>query len=496
MKISVPIRGLNATVDRTIAQSMVKDLKVLSRINPNAYITIDNQLSNTTEFNGLDVDVKRNEFETPITEKISVSMKTNELADTYIRHRFKPPIHRPFFSLMGGQISMSTDYVDTKMSIDIKYQTKSKSNAEMVKQELLGRYLKDSTTFFHTFKYAYILPDDVTDLLTELSDKYNVNIPIEEQLDILEFLKLGNIDNKISLSTNVNTDIESVNLAVNEVQHRVLGRFDTEVKSVEKEFNTDNYTWEVILSYNVTYKRPKSIIITYPLLINNSMLDSLYYSNIVMQHADYTSENLTKSLIGFSKTSADMYGDNRYYITLPRLDTFRLDVNPNKFMRRIFTQLIGITKDDLTTVCNLETDLDGYSLSSDILNVLKTTEHQYMTNTFHSMFLLELYEDNKLMSGNVLTVDNLLNVTSTIPLDITKTYRVSFVIVTDVNILSARALSVSKENAFYDTVITSLVRDEDVVNKSPQDIVLTSQTLLTHKSVQMLMIESGVLITK
>lgn len=87
MKISIPIRSLEATVDRVIAQTMVRDLKVLSKISPNAYISINNQLSNTTEFNGLNIDVDRNEFETPITEKISVSMKSKELADTYIRHR-------------------------------------------------------------------------------------------------------------------------------------------------------------------------------------------------------------------------------------------------------------------------------------------------------------------------------------------------------------------------------------------------------------------------
>lgn len=64
-----------------------------------------------------------------------------------------------------------------------------------------------------------------------------------------------------------------------------------------------------------------------------------------------------------------------------------------------------------------------------------------MSKGFHSIFTLDIYEDKKLLSKSILTVDNELNINSNIDLDITKVYRVVLSVLVDFSLLSPRGNS-------------------------------------------------------
>lgn len=257
---------------------------------------------------------------------------------------------------------------------------------------------------------------------------------IDDGSTFIDFIKSGNIRNAIVLTSDINGFEGDVGLAA-VTTNRINGIFDIEIKNPEREFDTSTNKWSVPVTYKINYMLPTSLVVDYSLLINNAMLPYKYY---IQKSEHAVDPKRVKDLLSPDEFSIVKYKED--YVVIPPYDNHKINVQNTKILKPILCVLSAISNDDKTTLFNLS-DLHYYKIRDEYIQYMKDN-HQYLTTGmskgFNSIFTIDIYEDRKLLSKNLITVDNDLNITSTIDLNITKTYRIVLSVLVDFSLLSSR----------------------------------------------------------
>lgn len=266
--------------------------------------------------------------------------------------------------------------------------------------------------------------------------------------------------NAIVLTSDINgyqgTDIGLAAVATNQIH----GLFDVDIKEATKEFDSDTNTWSVPITYKVNYMSPESLIVDYALLINNSMLPNKYYIEKA-NHA--TDPNRVVNNLYPEEFKIIEYKQD--YVSIPPFDNHKVSVQSNKIFKPILSVLVNITPTDLKTLFNL-TELYYYKIKDEYIDYMKLNYLSIvrpMRKGFDGIFTLDIYDGNRLLPKNTLTIDNLLNISSVEDLDITRVYRVVLSVVTDFTMLtpigltSIKPLNVDKQ---LTNIITSLITND------------------------------------
>ncbi len=164
-----------------------------------------------------------------------------------------------------------------------------------------------------------------------------------------------------------------------------------------------------------------------------------------------------------TRINREIYTDRtNLYVTIPSWDTKNLQPNGNDF-RIIFSALLQLIKDynEIDPVCNLRQLGSKVKIQDDILAFLNT-EYEHLLSLYKSVFVVNLYENDRLVHNDNLRIDSDLNVyIINKPINVKNIYRITYSICINPNSITQDA---------YDRVATS----ETLVEKLNNIVVINN----------------------
>lgn len=455
----LPIRGDYDSITRPVSLGVLKDIKDTLYLNPVMRTKLYNQIEEFhTMYQTGPLGLTEN---APKLEEIKFSVVEKTNTDTLITTptnfiEYKPVLHDTDVNAYIKPI-----YVESTIEFSIKYKTRSRTNAGNFINMLRLSAAETNFVKFHNVEYTFYLPPEILELFLDISIlKHNV---IKDNSNYEDYL-IKFSDGRLSIVGGLDGNVTNMNIVVKEKQRDVVGYFESDIVEVKEEYNSDENNWIADFTYTLKYNKPTAIVIGYPILIYNQLLPEKY---IIMQDnlgdsgkMNYPTTYGNNWMSPFHNTNINKSETNKLnfkgkFLNIPNFDNF-IPYVKIPYCTSVFSVLVAITEDDRRNLLNLK-DLMDYMLNEDILNCLIAGEWKYITKRYKSLFYLSLYENDKLMPDGILEIDADLNVFATIDLDLTKTYRVVFNILTDLSAADKQILDRMKNcNKIFSLALEAL----------------------------------------
>lgn len=440
----IPTVSISNTVDRTIAHKVISDLKNNLSIESKAFIALENIFTQNTFKSGVNMSIDKNQIDVPIAESITAkidSRKANEMSVGNILNE-SSEIFR------NKHLLISTEFINTEMTVTINYNTKSKVNAEELVNMLRDHNITRGAGFMHSVDYYYIIPEDLLGIMEEIFSVGKINY--DDGKDFLDYLKDGNKYDVVTLRSDING--VSGNVGLTALGSGVIhGLFEIDTKNTEKDYDQGLNMWTVAMTYKFNYMAPESFIVDHAILVNNSMVDDEYIQEATINPSQY---DIKYDLYPMKTTPIRRELD---CVHIPPYDNHVGKLNKSTSISPILSVLCMIEPNDLTSLLNLK-ELIYYELSDDIIEYMELNPIGLVSpfnRGYDSLFMLDLYKDNILVNRNSLTIDNELNVSAKEDLEITSTYRVVLSVLTNSNLLKEAKRSPT-DNELLKKMITKI----------------------------------------
>jgi len=309
----------------------------------------------------------------------------------------------------------------------------------------------DGMYMTHLLEYSYSLPIYILQLIEHFNTLKNLRLTAPV---VLEDYFNNKMDNRLDVTNFLNGDTLKSDVVIREAQSDVLGCITTDLHNIKKEYNEDTSNWSIELEYKLTYEKPISLILMYPILVYNTLIDVKYRpinnTKPIPKKGVRSPGNTSLYELGNSSPDRLTIRPNELYLKIPKEDTLELTHQP-AMMSRLFTTVTVVDVIDPTLLFNLA-DLPGIGFKQPIYDFL-ISERVYINTMYSTLYYIELYEGTH-KSSNGITLDAAGLLRSTLPLDPKINYRVAFNMVNDLSILKP-ATKTRVKNYFLSELNTS-----------------------------------------
>lgn len=420
--------SVDNTVVRTVAKKVIDDLKNNLDIDNKAFIALSNVFEQNTFTSGVNVSLDKNSVENPIAETIEARIDVNKLNGMTTQK----PINEEHNIFKTKDMRISTEFVNHEMVITIIYKTKSKVNADRLKNYLEDHYNTKGAGFLHMVEYYYIFPKTLTDLLV---DVYSTGVEKDTTPKTLaEYIQSGNYKNAITGISDVNGVEGRVGLAALATT-KLHGMFENDLTNINTEHERDKGDWSVSMEYKLNFMIPRSFIVDFEISINNKLIDEKWLEErTVNPEVRRKKDNLYDGEI---INIPFMYD----YAIIPPFDNHTPYIPNNKHIIPMMSVLTVLESVDTRNLFNLN-QLYYYSIDESLLDYIKENRLEVVRPTpglYHSLILLDLYKDGKLQARDNLEILEDLTLRLTRPPEMTSVYRIVLSIVTNKNLLTKEA---------------------------------------------------------
>jgi hypothetical protein len=432
--VVVPLPNIDATVTHAMVADLalqVKKLLELDYVKEMVFVDDSGTSVTPSSFHGVtNVDNNRYaRFSGNSRLWIEAREETNvEGWSTMVveREEFPPVFHDQALDVLVCPVPVSTDLV-----LKFVFRTPSRDEATRWLSSLTARLARVQEGMQHTLTHSMNLPPAIWNLLIEVYNCRETKAPYED--DFFEYIK-ANCSTDLTLVSEASG--EMTNLSFIRRLSRVNGRFVVSPLPERPSFQKDEAVWECTMEYKVTYDKPISCRVRYPIVVHNSFLPAKYIqesmSNISSNFYDKT---VDRSLGQQALSEFEGYQINGYrarqdaYLHIPTIDDFipRVNIRGTATIALVMVQL----DDPPNPVLFNLAELGEANIHSDVLDFLRAGEHQYLNQSFKSFFGVCLYRGQDLTHPSTLEVDANLDVRCTENLDLRQTYRVRFYMVVD-----------------------------------------------------------------
>jgi hypothetical protein len=421
------------SVSRPIIYSILETIKKYLLIRDDVRVIFPGDIGIWTQTaGGLKDTTKESQFTSSRYMEIDIEQEPvdTNINSTAVYYAENPPIILD----PGLGIQVTPIYSRTKVELNIKFVTFNKDESFRWYYNARTQVAKMQDVYINTIQYHYPLPDPLMDLIETI---YTLKENVAPDNETFQQYVLRTFTKKAT--TIAALDGSGQRVAIAETQTRLLGRFEFEPLPEKPELIDDIQAWACNFKYVFTYDLPMSLNLIYPIMVHNQFLPEPFldysFDPYHLDDKDLLFPQTLKALRAFEPDR--MWSDDPVF-RIPKFDTF----TPNytvKGLKTIFSAMIQISENDLTSLLNLN-DLDYLELSSALLLFLKDSEYQYLTTPFQSVFNVSLYADSQLQDYSILNCDSDLNITSSVDLNLKKTYRIVFSVVDDFMALSPEAI--------------------------------------------------------
>lgn len=429
----LPLRGVYDSITRPVSLNVLDDLKQVLYLNRAMRTKLYNQVEsfNTMSQNG-PLGLSEN---APKMEEIKFTVEENTNTDTLITTSSNYIDYIPILHDKEINAYVKPIYVESEIKFSIKYKTKSKTNAGNFINMLRLSAAESNFVLYHNIEYMFYIPPEILELFLDISLlKHNVT---KDNTNYEDYL-IKHSDGRLSIVGGLDGNTNNMNIVAKERQRDVVGYFESDIIDTKESYDENETTWIAEFNYTLKYNKPISIVVSYPILVYNQVLPEKY---LVMADllGDKGKQNFPTTIMNdnfniFNNTNVIEREMNKLnvkngFLNIPNFDLWKPKLGI-PYYTPIFSVLVMLSPEDLRSLLNLK-DLSDYELNNDILDCLLKGEWQYICKRYKSIFYLTLYENDKLIADGVINIDADLNVFANRDLDLTKTYRVVFSILTD-----------------------------------------------------------------
>lgn len=441
INIKCKLQAIEDTIDRLVTRQVLDSIKLhvfgFNREINYYYNEHDkihkkkDQAGELKAFNGLHHEfIEVETIETPFQDHDKL------ILNTY-------PDQYSFYNDLDIGAKFTTVVHNRKLSLNLKYYTKSKSDAIAIISLLRAKPSMDGFHYYHQLEYSYIVPLFLVNLLKEINSLKNKRYPEDKKLSLMDYIS-RTFDNRLDLLNPVTGDPSNVSLVIREAQVEVNGIVETNLYEIEMENQfEDNGYYVIPLEYYIVYEKPVSIVATYPMMVYNSPIAKPFLKIIPTELPNDKSINTksTKHLHALIDANVDVINKFHYfnmgknYVTIPFEDKHYGSIWVNN-MVPIFSVLNIIDINNPTFLFNIKNDLDRIELKKSLVDFILKSERKYMTKMFRSFLYAKLFVGQKPVSANIgLEIKEDGDIVSKIPLDITQEYRTCLYFVQDLDLL-------------------------------------------------------------
>lgn len=428
--VRIPLHGVEESVTKRIVIGVANDIKRILAIPDDAYLQLDprdnikRRLNQLGEMKG-DNNTK---MEWCYIEASEESEPDNELIITPSRPDMKPIYLDPEIDAKITPI-----YHTRKVNIEFKYYTLSKSDAFSKVNYIKSMTSNDSHTWLHDLEYYYNLGHFTFELMAEI---YNLkNKRLDTALRFEEYLGKY-FDDRLDLTLTDDGNLSKSNLIIKEAQLEVVGYIESDTYNIEAEYEDDKDQWSVSLTYTFSYDKPICLIVTYPLLVFNTLIDNKFRrvkrihtkrpntrrpGRIEPVHQIVTRDDILKPRLRDD------------FLMIPEVDKPILPLTTD-LVTRMFCVLNCVDENDNTLLFNIK-DIAHIKFKDNVLNYILKYEREYIGDLLHSMFYFELFSNNEKAYGYKILLDKDGTLRTNKPMDLKNTYRVMFNVVNNLSSL-------------------------------------------------------------
>lgn len=335
-------------------------------------------------------------------------------------------------------------YINRKVIINFKYFSKSKSNVQALLNRIRLMTANDSMHKLHQLEYYYTLPNITVQLLNNINDLKNKRELVKPSLQ--QYIA-DRFDTRAEFVLSPDNILNKASLAIREAQVGVQGYIADDIHGLTVEYDDSYSGYYLNFNYEFYYEKPSSLQLMYPLLVYNSYINKMFRNFIKKDEPNNVNAFRsygTRGLATFNNPQSSLtILDNKYYLTVPSYDNYRLN-KPTEFTVRLFSVLIKVSDENPYELFKLE-DIPELKFKDNILHCLLTSEREFINSLHESIFHIELYKNNRVDPTNKVILDQDGTLRTLYPMDYRFTYHVVFNILTDLDYLSEDAKQRTRE---------------------------------------------------
>ena len=411
----IPLVGIEKTVSNRVVTSTIRSFLEQSGLDKDTRLKIKSSFDqyNTKGYGSMEDNAIPELRNMKVEYTETVDRSAYDVMATYQGE------YRDFFTSDNPEIHMRPVYVDSNMEISIEFKSTSKDRIVTWKNLLATFAARNSTFSIEDITYTYLLPFQLYDLLDVIYSKIKTHKTAYS--DFYQWLG-AHSDGRMVWGSDLTGTFRDV--FIKETQSRVyitweIPDMETGIKEVENgQYKTD-------FTLKLTYQKPISIWVKYPVLVCNKLLPEKYVLPVsVIRDTDRRKvdrDRLLSDLYLFeNQIQVDMTG--RKYIRYPWWDDIEIPKYHHDYIP-IASILCSITDSDKRSLLNLQ-DLDLLTLNEEVTTWLLAGGYQHITHSYESPIYIKLLEDNRYVEDSILEVSADLDISSTSDLEICRTYRI------------------------------------------------------------------------
>lgn len=438
--LKADLQGIEETVTRPMLISIVEDIKKLLGLKHEVFTVFnvkDNIVKQKTATGNV---IGKN---TVNSDKISIEYEE----DTEDVSGKRLTSARPDFAYIYNDKEVGAYvmpiYHSRKMNISFTYSNKSKSKIFSIANKLKLYTSSDGYDQLHDIEYSYIIPNFVNKLLIEINKlKNSREEDVTNRLTLEQYID-KHFDDRVDFANTVDGDIAKTELNIREAQTDIEGYITDDVDGIKPEYDDSTGYWNIIFNYEYVYEKPVSLLLHYPLLVYNHVIDK-FFRAFHDEKPKYTKNAIRTGRVRELYNIIDREQDpndpltlkhREQYLKIPEQDKINLPTI-NRVFLKLCSILIQVDDQDKKSLFNIN-DIPGLKLKRSYRDFM-IRARDYISKECECMFYFELWKNGEKDYHNKVVLDEQGNLTSSYEMDIKNTYRVTISILMDPDLLSAR----------------------------------------------------------
>lgn len=447
MKTKIMLQGLEETVTRPIQIIVANDIKKLLGLGRDIYIAFDPTDERIAKIKNQlgDIDHDNTTFEEYIL--LETEESTEEGTELYMT-TVKPDTYPIYQDI---EIDSYIQAINQRRQLDFTftYRNKSKSLVHSLANKLKLMTGDDGMYYRHELEYGYNIPPFVIKLLSHFNDLKNKRKRPDRQLSFSDYLA-RTFDTRLDLGGNLGKAIDNYTLYIREAQVNLEGYISDSVHDIKPEFDENLNHWGISFRYRITFDKPVGLLLNYNMMVWNTPIAKEFRD---FQHLENTSNRAIhpRSLRGVNLTTIG----HPIWHTRPRKDYLTIPIEDNRlpnlitprYLTRMFSVLTMVDSNDPTLLFNID-EIPNYRFKKSVHDMLLKSEYKWVGIPCCSIIFISLICGEVEQYENRIIMDAEGNLRTTKPMDVTKTYRVMFSLLNDLDMLNPG--STRRINRFID----------------------------------------------
>lgn len=451
-RVAIEVPELEESITRPVAIQVIRQMAEQARLDPNIPVRyLNGALSLITPGTAIDQQDLKNRL--PGDQRITIEA-TEQYDENYA---LGVPVMRPdslfVFSDKDLDIHMKPVYQRVVVTVDVKITGNDKTSVTTWLTRLKRKHAQGAAERIHHVDYHYPIPMWMINALAKMHDMREAVAGLGE--DFAHWLKRC-FDDKFSVIFNQAGN--NPQFVIRETQTEVLGWFDFNSQPPKADKENDANAWTAGFTYTFCYDRPETVVMVYPLMIHNQILDNAYYNDVKPEEVeDIIAEAglATTAYSNFTFKSRGSFAFNaKEGIPIPHFDdwlpTFEHPTTAN--ILRMMLQTNPTSPKEVVCLNNL----GAWTFRPVVANYLQDV-HQDLGSIYEAALHVQLHRGYDPQPESWLTITPDLNIYNLYDLYLTKPYHLTVSLVTDLTKLSIPKLSmVAKHGEFAIMILLAL----------------------------------------